>query len=323
MNFGLLVGCDREFDAAIEVSVLAESSGFSSIWLSEHHNAAGYVGSPLLALAALAMRTARVRLGPFVLLMPQHHPLRVAEDGAMVDRISRGRFVLAVGLGYVEQEFAMLGISMKERASRMEEGIQIVPRLWTEERVTHNGRHFKLDGASIHPRPVQSPRPPIWMGGWTDKALERAARLSDTWVPGPTADLEALRKCYGIYRRALAAQGKSPAVGEVPACREVFVARTQQEALERGGRPLVKYYRDSYFKWSHPLAGRDEMTDEEIMRDRFVVGDPDACIAQIERFRNELGWTHLICRMDAPGIQHQALLEGIRLFGKTVIPHFR
>lgn len=322
MEFGLLVECDRDFDAAIEVSVLAENSGFSSIWLSEHHDAAGYVGSPLVALAAIAARTARVRLGPFVLLMPLHHPLRVAEDGAMVDRISRGRFVLGVGLGYVQQEFAMLGISLKERASRMEEGIQIIPRLWTEERVTFAGRHFTLDGAGIHPRPVQTPRPPIWMGGWTEKALERAARLSDTWVPGPTADLEALRKCYGIYRKALAGQGKSQGT-EIPACRELFVARTQREALERGGKPLAKFYRESYFKWSHPLAGKDEMTDEEIMRDRFVVGDPDACIAQIERFQKKMGWTHLICRMAVPGIRHEALLEEIRLFGNTVIPHFR
>jgi len=321
MEFGLLIECDREFDAAIEASVLAENSGFASIWLSEHHNAAGYVGSPLVALAAIAMRTARVRLGPFVLLMPLHHPLQVAEDGAMVDRLSRGRFVLGVGLGYVEAEFAMLGISLTERASRMEEGIQIVQRLWTEERVTHTGRHFKLHGAGIHPRPVQTPRPPIWMGGWNDRALERAARLSDTWVPGPTADMEALRNCYGIYRGALAAHGKSQR--EIPACREVFVAKNQREALERGGRPLANYYRESYFKWSHPLAGRDQMTDEEIMRDRFVVGDPEACIAQIERFRKELGWTHLICRMGVPGVRHEALLEAIRLFGNTVIPHFR
>jgi len=322
MEFGLLVECDRDFDAAIEVSVLAERAGFSSVWLSEHHNAAGYVGSPLVALAAIAARTARVRLGPFVLLMPLHHPLRVAEDGAMVDRISRGRFVLAVGLGYVQQEFAMLGSSLKERASRMEEGIRIVPRLWTEERVTFAGRHFTLDGASIHPRPVQTPRPPIWMGGWTEKALERAARLSDSWVPGPTADLEALRNCYGIYRRALAKAGKSQGT-EIPACRELFIARTQREAFEQGGKPLAKFYRESYFKWSHPLAGRDEMTDEEIIRDRFVIGDPDGCIAQIERFQKELGWNHLLCRMAVPGIRHEALLEGIRLFGNTVIPHFR
>ncbi len=321
MDFGLLVECDRDFDAAIEVSVLAENSGFSSIWLSEHHNAAGYIGSPLVALAAIAARTARVRLGPFVLLMPLHHPLRVAEDGAMVDRISRGRFVLGVGLGYVQQEFAMLGVSLKERASRMEEGIRIVPRLWTEERVTFAGRHFTLDGAGAYPRPVQTPRPPIWMGGWTEKALERAARLSDTWVPGPTADLEALRKCYGIYRKALAEAGKSQGT-EIPACRELFVARSWREAFERGGKPLAKFYRESYFKWSHPLAGRDEMTDEEIVRDRFVVGDPDGCIAQIERFQKELGWTHLICRMAVPGIQHDALLEEIRLFGSAVIPHF-
>ena len=322
MDFGLVIECDRDFDAAVEASVAAEAAGFSSLWVCEHHDAPGYVGSPLVALAALAMRTSRLRLGPFVLLMPQHHPLRAAEDGAMVDRISDGRFVLAVGLGYVDKEFAMLGIPKSERASRMEEGIQVVSRLWSEERVTFAGRHFTLEGASIHPRAIQKPRPPIWLGGWADRALQRAARLGDAWVPGPTADLEALRRCYAVYHEALSAQGKR-AGPEVPGCREVFIAPTHREAVERGGRPLARFYRESYFKWSHPLAGRGEMTDEEIMRDRFIVGDPEACLAQIDRFRRELGWTHLLCRMDAPGVRHEALLEGIRLFGKTVIPHFR
>lgn len=323
MDFGLLIECDRDFEAAVEVAVVAERCGFSSIWICEHHDESGYVGSPLAALAAIAMRTRQVRLGPLTLLLPQHHPLRVAEDGAMVDRISAGRFVLAVGLGYVEREFAMLGIPMKERAARMEEGIEIVRRLWTEERVSFAGRHFRLEAAGIHPMPVQKPRPPIWVGGWADKALERAARLADAWVPGPTADLEALRRCYGIYRAALAAQGKPESGGEVPGCREVFIARTQREALERGGRPLARFYRDTYFRWSHPLAGRGEMSDEEIIRDRFIVGDPEACIAQAQRFRSELGWTHLICRMDVPGIRHADLLEGIHLFGSAVIPRFR
>lgn len=322
MDFGLLIECDRDFAAALEAGVVAETSGFSSLWVCEHHDAPGYIGSPLVALAAFAMRTSRVRLGPFVLLMPQHHPLRVAEDGAMVDRISGGRFVLAVGLGYVDKEFAMLGISKKERASRTEEGVQVVSRLWTEERVTFAGRHFVLEEASIHPPAIQKPRPPIWLGGWADKALERAARLGDAWVPGPTADLEALRRCYKLYQDALSAQGKR-AGAEVPGCREVFIALTQREALERGGRPLAKFYRESYFKWSHPLAGKAEMSDEEIMRDRFIVGDPEACIAQIERFRAALGWTHLICRMEAPGTRHEDLLSSIRLFGRTVIPHFR
>ncbi len=322
MDFGLLIGCDREFAAAIEAGVVAEASGFSSLWVSEHHGAPGYIASTLVALAALATRTSRVRLGPLVLLMPQHHPLRVAEDGAMVDRISGGRFILAVGLGYLDGEFAVLGIPKTERRSRMEEGLQVVSRLWTEERVTFSGRHFALEAASIHPRAIQKPRPPIWLGGWADKALERAARLGDAWVPGPTADLEALCRCAAVYREALSAQGKR-AGAEAPACREVFIAPTQREAVERGGRPLAKFYRESYFKWSHPLAGKAGMTDEEIMRDRFIVGDPEACIAQVERFRAALGWTHLICRMEAPGTRHEDLLESIRLFGSTVIPHFR
>src|SRR5688500_12889307 len=144
----------------------AEAVGFDSVWLGEHHDHSLLYPSPLLGLAAIASRTRRIGLGTAVLLLPLHHPLTVAEEGAMVDVLSGGRLILGVGAGYAPEEFAAFGVSIRERGSRMDEAAALIQRLWTEEKVTHEGRHYRIGGATVTPRPVQRPRPPIWFGGW-------------------------------------------------------------------------------------------------------------------------------------------------------------
>ena len=107
----------------------------------------------------------------------------------MVDMISRGRLILGIGAGYAPEEFSAFGYSLKERGSRLEEGASLLCRLWTEEHVTHRGKHYRLQDATIAPRPVQRPRPPIWFGAWVEAAIRRTARLGDAWFIGPSASL--------------------------------------------------------------------------------------------------------------------------------------
>src|ERR671939_608785 len=132
MRFGLspLQG-GGSFEQTIQECERAEAAGFDSVWLGEHHNSPVLYPSPLLGLAAIAARTQRVRLGTGVLLLPLYHPVAVAEEGAMVDLISGGRLTLGVGVGYAEEDFAAFGVSVKQRASRLEEGVSLLHRLWT------------------------------------------------------------------------------------------------------------------------------------------------------------------------------------------------
>src|SRR5262247_1247182 len=149
------------FEETLQECERAEAAGFDSIWLGEHHNNPVLYPAPLIGLAAIASRTRRVRLGTGVLLLPLYHPLAVAEEGAMVDMISGGRFILGLGAGYAPEEFSAFGISIKERGRRLEEGATLVRRLWTEEHVSHEGRHYRVTDVTLGPRPVQQPRPPI------------------------------------------------------------------------------------------------------------------------------------------------------------------
>jgi len=301
----------------------AESAGFDSVWLGEHHNNPILHPAPLIGLAAVASRTSRIALGTGVLLLPLYHPLAVAEEGAMVDMISGGRLILGIGAGYAPEEFAAYGISLKERGSRMEEGAQLLRRLWTETTVTHHGRHFQVTDATIAPRPVQQPRPPIWVGAWSETAIRRAARLGDAWFVGPSASLGELAPSARMYRDACGENGKGE--GEVDLFRYVFVAHSAQEAIAAAGDSFIQAFERMYFRWPHPVVKRPagELTIERLAEDRIILGDSKTCVAEIERFRKELNVNHLVCRFSVPGIARAACATSFDLFTREVMPGLR
>ena len=317
MRFGIQpIQWGTHYDQTVDECLLAEELGFHSVWISEHHGRhSGYYPSPLVVLASLATRTRSVLLGANVVLLPLYHPVRVAEDAALVDVISKGRLVLGLAIGYRPEEFQLFGVPMRERASRLEEGIEIIKRLWTEDAVTHAGRHFQFKDGSIFPKPVQRPRPPIWIGGWVDQAIRRAAQIGDAWFPGPTATWEKLAHCYGVYRDAMAAT--RGATQEVPLIREVFVAETQAEADRDGGAHLARMYQEDYVAWGHATVAGTSASQH-----RFIVGDPATCTQAIRRYRDEFAITHFVVRMHAPGMNPKAVERSMRLFAQHVMPAF-
>jgi probable F420-dependent oxidoreductase len=314
-----------DFEATIRECERAEAAGFDSVWLGEHHNSAILHPTPLIRLAAIASRTRRLRLGTGVLLLPLYHPLAVAEEAAMVDVISGGRLVLGVGAGYAPEEFAAFGVPIKERGSRMDEAVPLLQRLWTEDKVTHAGRHYQLTGATVAPRPVQQPRPPIWIAGWVEPAIRRAARLGDAWLGGPSARLEELATCVRQYRDARVAAGRDPARGGVALMRYAFVAESTARARAIAGPSFIRSFEEMYFRWPHPVVRRPAgtITIEQLSADRLILGDPASCVQQIERFRKELGLTHLICRISATGVPREAAEASIDLFTREVMPALR
>ncbi len=313
----------ESFEETIRECERAEAAGFDSVWLGEHHNNPVLYPAPLLGLAAIAARTSRVSLGTGVLLLPLYHPMCVAEEGAMVDMISGGRLILGVGAGYAPEEFAAFGLSVKQRGSRLDEGAALLRRLWTETGVTHHGRYYHVEDATVGPRPVQRPAPPIWFGAWTAPAIERAARLGDAWLGGPSAALSELSSCVASYRDKRKELGKDP--GTIAAFRYVFVAGTTEEALSSAGESFIQAYENMYFRWPHPIIKRPdgELTIERLAENRIILGDPETCIREISRFRQELGLDHLICRFSVPGISRDASMGSLDLFAREVMPALR
>ncbi len=311
------------FEETLRECERAEAAGFDSVWLGEHHNNPILHPAPLIGLAAIASRTRRIQLGTGVLLLPLYHPLMVAEEGAMVDMISGGRLILGIGAGYAPEEFAAFGYSLKDRGSKLDESAALLHRLWTEEDVTHHGRHYRVDNVTVAPRPVQRPRPPIWFGAWAEPALRRAARLGDAWFVGPSANLDEIAPCARMYRKACAENGRDE--GEVDLFRYVFVARSKNEAISAAGGPFIQAFERMYFRWPHPVVKRPQgqLTIERLAHDRIILGDAKTCVDEINRFRSELNVKHLVCRFSVPGIPREACETSLDLFTREVMPALR
>jgi alkanesulfonate monooxygenase SsuD/methylene tetrahydromethanopterin reductase-like flavin-dependent oxidoreductase (luciferase family) len=331
MKFGFIpIEGGRYYPEFLEEVQLGESLGFDSAWLEEHHGVKDhYWPSPLTALAGIATRTEKLLFGTDVLILPFYHPVRVAEDSAMLDVMSNGRFILGAAIGYKPDEFGLYQAPMQMRGARFEEAIALIRRLWAEECVDFEGKYYQVHGLKIEPRPAVAGRPPIWLGGWGELSLKRAAALGDAWLPGPTADLDKLLQSQSAYRRDLADLGHDPRNYPTPLTREVLIAATDEEAREMAMKHLLISYRDEYgtAKWQHPLISRPDSapTDEfeSIARDRFLVGSPETVVGQLQRFQSVFGFDHLICRLYFPGLRHEFIMEELRLLAREVLPAFR
>jgi probable F420-dependent oxidoreductase len=317
------------FEDLSEAVLHAEAQGFDGCLFGEHH------GSPandrpqlLILLAALAARTKRIRLGTSILLSPLYDPVQVAESAAMVDQISRGRLILGLGLGYQRQDFQHFGIPFSHRVSRFEEGIEVIRRAWTEERLSFEGKRYRYQDISVHPRPYQQPHPPIWLAAWSIAGAERAGRLGDAYVTDPIQGLAATTAFARAYRDSAAAAGRA---SDVVIMRELLCAPTRQEAIDRYGEGLLGTYR---YYWQNGGFNLDyephlarvtsaaDLTFEMLARDRVIYGSPADCLGQLEHWVRTLGASHVQVTVPPAlgNITPQAQLDTIRFLGSELVP---
>ncbi len=288
----------------------ARDAGFKSLWFPHH-----YLTGPLQMLqivpmmAYLAPHAEGMQIGPNILILPLLNPVHVAEESATLDVLTGGNYVLGVGLGYREGEFTAFNMSLRERAPRLEEGITLMRRLWTGEKVTHKGRFYRVDDHAIGLKPVRDGGPPIWMAGTAEAAIRRAARLAEAWMIVPSTPLSQLGGQMRIYREALG--------GRVPDCfpivRECYVGASHKTAVDEC-RAALQYKYDAYASWG--LEGRQTPAFEELARDRFIIGDAAYVKEEIARYREALGVDHFMMRCHWPGLGFDKALASIRRLGE-------
>jgi alkanesulfonate monooxygenase SsuD/methylene tetrahydromethanopterin reductase-like flavin-dependent oxidoreductase (luciferase family) len=327
MKFGFIpTEGGRYYPEALEETLYGESLGFDSVWMEEHHGIRNhYWPSPLMVLAGFATRTSRILLGTDIAVLPFYHPVRAAEDIALLDVMSGGRAIFGAAIGYRGPEFELYGVAQDDRGARFVETLKIMRALWRQEEVEFAGRFYQVKGR-IEPRPQNGI--PLWLGGWGPLSLKRAAELADAWVPGPTANLEKLLDAQAQYHEHLRARGVDPATAPRPLTREVVIAETRERAWELAEKHLLVNYRDEYGGgWKHPLIGAQDATPvnqlDALGQDRFIIGDPEQCIARLQRFVEAFGVDHLICRLYFPGMPHDHIMLELRLLAEEVFPAFR
>jgi alkanesulfonate monooxygenase SsuD/methylene tetrahydromethanopterin reductase-like flavin-dependent oxidoreductase (luciferase family) len=267
------------YRAAVEQCAWADGHGFRQVTLAEHHASEdGYLPSPIVMGSAIAAVTERLLIHLSVVLLPLYHPLRAAEDLAVLDLISGGRLRLTVAGGYREEEYAQFGLDIRKRPSLMERAVAALKGAWT-------GEPFEFDGEVVRilPRPAQQPRPDIFLGGASPATARRAARIAEGYEP-----LGA--RLYEIYLDEVNALGRpepksSPPPSE-PSPLFVHVSDDPERDWARIA-PHALYEANAYGKWVRGRRGAvyAEATDAEELRrsGMYQVLTPDECVALAQR----------------------------------------
>jgi alkanesulfonate monooxygenase SsuD/methylene tetrahydromethanopterin reductase-like flavin-dependent oxidoreductase (luciferase family) len=332
MDVGLFLGTQhpegadvgRAFDDHLVQTRAARDVGFSALWLAQHYLTYPdqfLQTTPLLA--RLAAEAGEMKIGTNILILPLHNVVDVAEQYATLDVICGGRLIMGVGLGYREVEYQNFGVDKRTRGQLFAEQIDALKLLWETDHASFSGQHVNFQDISIRPRPLQRPRPPIWIGAAADPAVKRAALMGDAWIATSVTTYSAIKEQLGFYHRCREEVGL-PRNSQFAKCVELYVAETREKAMEEGGAYIAEKYR-AYFSWGMgdnvPGESGKALSLEELARDRFVIGTPEDCIEACRAHRDELGCSHLIVRMNFPGMPQRNVINAIELFGREVLPH--
>ena len=334
IQFGLMLraqfpaGDDMQarFAELVEQARLADRLGFASTTKGMHYSASPWWDLQQFPFLSRIMADApNLRLNFGLVLLPLHKPIDIAEQIATVDVMSAGKAIFGCAIGYRDVEYLAFGTTAKERVRRFEENLDAIKRLWTGDVVDMKGSHFTLDGASVGTKPVQKPHPPIWIGANADPAIRRAARLGDCWYVNPHNRIDSLVRQVEVYKRALD-EFEKPFPKEFPARREVFVARSCDEAIRLCAPYLGAKYQ-AYQQWGQNTVMPDGddigVEFDELIRDRFLLGSPDEVAGQILKLHRETGINHLIMSCQWPGMPQSLAVDELSMLAEDVFPRVR
>jgi len=304
MKFGVFLpisGRASGPDTLTEAAQSAEDLGFDAVWsadrvvtpwqiatpypYSENHEFIVPPDRPFLdsftCLAFLAGRTEKITLGISVLVLPYRHPLYWARVAVSIERLSRGRLIMGIGVGWMEEEFAAQGISFKDRGRMTDEQLEIISRLWTEEHASYNGQFYRFQDLAFYPKPIQQPRIPIWIGGEGIHARRRAAKYGDAWFPYFVEITPSeLRAGFDSVLHMASEAGRDPGQILLTCCRPIELTRQPVPLDERILRGTPEQLVEALMAYRE--IGVDHLA-LQFMASRW----PDR-VEQIERFAREV-----------------------------------
>ncbi len=300
----------------------SETVGFTGAWVPEHHGADdGYQPAPNVLLGAIAARTKTLKLGSAIALAPLYHPVRFAEECAVLDILSNGRAEMALAIGYRHREYDAYGLDFKKRGARFDEFLHIVRALWAGETVNFEGNHYTVKDAKIMP-PSPRGQIPLYIGGFAEKALERVAKYADGYFGNEDV--------CGLYAEKLKEQGKDPAQAGIR-IQGLFlmVARDPEQAMEELA-PYYHYVNNSYGAWLNEdkAIGIDDpmlkpMSLEQFKRSGILqILTPEHAIARFKAMQQRIAVEHFMM-MKPAGLPAARFVDYAQLFADEVLPAFQ
>jgi alkanesulfonate monooxygenase SsuD/methylene tetrahydromethanopterin reductase-like flavin-dependent oxidoreductase (luciferase family) len=306
------------YAATIEQSVLADQLGFDHVWFTEHHFLEdGYLPAFQPLAGAIAARTERIRISNDIALLPLYHPIRLAEELAVLDHISNGRMEFGIGMGYVPEEFAAFGVPLRNRVSMTDEAIEIMRLAWGDEPFSYSGKRYQLDNVDVHPKPVQPGGPPLWIAAMKEPGAQRAARFGTHLLPQGRRD-----EVLDPWREAVRDAGRDPEEYRVGLIRSVYVTDDRErdwptirdaERFRMGVYTKFMAETPDDYGWGHP----------EAIPQTVIVGTADECVEELQALISTYGITDLATSGLPPGISPDFMATNLERLATEVIPRLR
>ena len=329
------------FAQCLRLAERADQLGFNSVKTVEHYffDYGGHSPNPIVLLSAVAARTRRIRPITGAVIPAFNHPVKLAAELAVLDNISNGRLDVGFGRAFIPKEFEVFDVSMEESRARFEEGLDIVTRLWTEDRVSYEGKFHRFRDVHLKPRPVQQPHPPIWIASVAsvESFIWAGRRGYNVMIVPYAGSIAKVRDMVGAYRAAWREAGHAPGTEQVQSSLHCYVAETPREAVE-GARPRVERYIEVFTEavssWaSHQAsqyAGYDKMvasiarTTVESMRQdhQALIGTPDEVVEQLRYHLEVFGEFEPSMQINFGGISDAEAFRTLELFASRVMPNF-
>jgi alkanesulfonate monooxygenase SsuD/methylene tetrahydromethanopterin reductase-like flavin-dependent oxidoreductase (luciferase family) len=339
MNLFPAEGADHEvFHQTLEEIELADELGFDSVWLAEHHfSRYGLLGNPLNFGMAVAARTTRITIGTAVLVLPFYDPIRLAEDIAAIDVLSRGRVQIGVGRGYQPSEFAGFRTSAEESFARFSETLDIIRLALSEESWSYEGEVYSYSNMTTYPRPYTPGGPKILLGTASPESFKTRGEAGLPIITSPSfTPLRVMKRNFDLYREGMEANGHDFASADLPFMQQVWAGHSE-EGLTQAATAAHTYYQSltKYIPGSEEALDAEReyyekvaqniglLTLEQTLTHGGNFGSPQRVIETIEQLRDQLGITHYIAWLRIPHLDRKAALESMETFATEVIPYFK
>ncbi len=314
------VSLETVYQRALQRIEIMDRTGFDAVWLAEHHFSTFSVCPSVHMVGTMAAaRTTRLRIGTAVSLAALYHPLRLAEEVALLDVLSGGRVNWGAGRGFSLTEFNAFGVPPEESAARFREAVEIVLRAWTEPRLSFAGDYFKFEDVELLPKPLQQPHPPTWVAATSDPAIDWAASRGFSILMDPHSSIADLGRKRRRYAEQMAKSGFAPDGRDIPMARLIALAETEEKAADvarRGAAWLVDAYAGPQHqkgKTMHVARTYDGLDPVEFYLKEVVLhGTPDSIVERIQALQVEVGLNYLMC---AP-LSHESFM----MLAEKVVP---
>jgi alkanesulfonate monooxygenase SsuD/methylene tetrahydromethanopterin reductase-like flavin-dependent oxidoreductase (luciferase family) len=329
-NEGHAVSAAERYKRVLDMAEYANGKGYEAVWITEHHfSDHGYSANPLMLLSQVGHVAPDLRLGTGIVVLPLWHPLRLAEDIAILDVLTGGRVDVGIGRGYQPHEFTGLGVDVADSREQFNEAMEILLGAWTKEDFAYDGKFWKFPALTVLPRPLQQPHPPIWMAATSPPSIRAAVENGYHLCTGTGAVPEEILQ-RNAYVDTLMEDLGMPANSIEHAASRVICCTTDESEIEHAieaSRWQIRASRQM-IQGTVPVGGRIKAPpfagepDNETWKRRMIIGGPEECIRKVQELA-DVGITYIWGMFEFGDLPHETAMRSLKLFTEEVLPHVR